>query len=183
MAAPAVRTSPHATTPAQADAAPERPAAEPEAPAHLQAAVPAEPKPEVPRPLTARDIKLEVAGGESRVELRLTERAGEVKVAVRTADSGLSSSLRDNLPELTSKLAGSGFKTDPWRPSASPAEAARHVAESAAGNTSQDADPQSRQQDPQSQQDSGQRRPKPSPQFISNNQKGRDFAWLMSTLR
>ncbi len=187
--APGMRTAAHSTefAPAPPPAPPDRAAAKAEPATHT--AAPPELKPEAPKTLPAHDIKLEVSAADgrsdSRVEVRLSERGGEVKVAVRTADGGLASSLRDNLPALASKLSDSGFKTDTWRQGAASGEWLRHTTETAAGNSAQDSDPQSRQQDQgqQQQQDPDQRRPKSSQQSNQQDQKGRDFAWLMSTLR
>jgi hypothetical protein len=178
------RIFPQAAQPAQTqpDLAPEHSAAKSETPALPQAAAQADPKLEASKAAPARDIKLEVAGLDSRVEVRLTERGGDVLVAVRTADTNLADSLRDNLPTLSSRLADSGFKTDMWHPSPATAEVGRQSTQSAAGHAFQDADPQSRQQG-QEQQDTGQRRPKSSQQVTQHKEKGRDFAWLMSTLR
>jgi hypothetical protein len=192
----AIRIVSHADQPAQSQsqsqfqpaAAPERTATNTETPA--PAATQAEPKPDVPKSAPAHEIKLEVAGGDSRIEVRLTERGGEVKVAVRTSDPSLAGSLRDNLPALTSKLSDSGFKTETWHPSGSSSDGLRHTTESAAAQNSQDSDSQSRQQSQQQgqeqqqeQQDPGQRRPKSATPITPQNQKGTDFAWLMSTLR
>jgi hypothetical protein len=147
------------------------------------AAAPAEPKLETPKTSPAHEIKLEVAGADSRVEIRLSERAGDVQVAVRTTDTNLADSLRDNLPALSSRLADSGLKTDTWHPSSTAGEVLRHTTESAAGNASQDADPQSRQQAGEQQSGDGRQRPKGSQQTPSQKEKGNDFAWLMSTIR
>ena len=57
------------------------------------------------------DIKLQLAGeGESRVEVRLTERRGDVFVAVRTPDSRLAGELRQDLPSLASRLEQAGYR-------------------------------------------------------------------------
>jgi hypothetical protein len=65
----------------------------------------------------ARDISLRISGdANERVELRVTDRAGEVRVAVRTGDSDLAGSLREHLPELVNRLERSGFAAETWRP-------------------------------------------------------------------
>jgi hypothetical protein len=62
------------------------------------------------------------------VDLHVTERSGEVHVAVRAADPELAHSLRQALPELVNRLEENGFRTEAWRPaglvsgSGSPAE-------------------------------------------------------------
>jgi hypothetical protein len=144
-------------------------------------------KPEVARAPLVRDMKFEVTGGQQRVEVRLSERAGEVKMTVRTADEPLADTLRENLPALSARLAESGFKSEAWHPAASSGNELRHTAESGARGASQDtnrdADAQPRQQDRDPQDGAGQRRPKSPQEVAPQKEKGKDFAWLMSSLR
>jgi hypothetical protein len=148
------------------------------APAAESARAAASPLPIEPAriPASAHDIKLEVATGERRVEVRLVERAGEVHLAVRTPDQRLSGALRDNLPELAARLEGAGYRT---------AAAAETTADSRRGLPHPAAAPQS-----QSQSDGRQRQrdgdPPPEQQNLEQRhrkQKGNDFAWFMSSLR
>jgi hypothetical protein len=48
--------------------------------------------------------------------VRLSERAGEVRVAVRSADPQMAESVRAQLPELMDRLGARGFDTEIWRP-------------------------------------------------------------------
>ena len=57
--------------------------------------------------------------GEQRVELKITDHAGEVKVAVRTADPELAGSLRENLGDLVHRLEQNGLRAENWHPAAS----------------------------------------------------------------
>jgi Flagellar hook-length control protein FliK len=50
------------------------------------------------------------------VDLRVTERAGEIQVTVRTSDSGLETSLRRDLPTLTNSLEHAGYRTETYVP-------------------------------------------------------------------
>ena len=157
-----------------------RPTAPPDAPRSEAPRAVAETAPDPPRVNSnpARDIRLEVNGGEQRVELRLTERAGEVHVAVRTPDPRLAGQLRENLPVLTSRLEHAGFRTETWHPSASTEQAAdtglrNSRAETAGG---EDGTGQ-RRDDPQQPDAREQRKPQTS------KEKGKQFAWLMSSLR
>jgi hypothetical protein len=50
------------------------------------------------------------------VEVRVLDRAGQVHVAVRSADSELNRSLGDRLGELTTQLEHSGYRAESWRP-------------------------------------------------------------------
>ncbi|MCU1236656.1 MAG: hypothetical protein JWP63_4623 [Candidatus Solibacter sp.] len=131
-------------------------------------------KPEV-QAGSARDIKLEVSDGEHRLEVRLSERGGEVRVAVRTADSHLAGELRDNLPQLASRLAENGMRSELWRPT-----------DAHAGNLSQEGDSQSRGQFGDTQGDAEQRQAQDLQDLQeqkTHKEKGKDFAWLMSSLR
>jgi hypothetical protein len=141
-----------------------------------------EPKPDV-QPASAHEIKLEVAGGERRVEVRLSERAGEVRVAVRTPDGQLAGSLRENLPELATRLAETGLRSEMWRPAAPAAGEWRHTSQTPAGNPAQDADQQSKGNGGGAQGDSRQQNPQNSQEHKAQKEKGKDFAWLMSSLR
>ncbi len=46
------------------------------------------------------------------MEVRLTDRGGDIHVAVRTPDARLSGAMREDLTALTAKLEQSGFRTD-----------------------------------------------------------------------
>jgi hypothetical protein len=167
----------------QATPAPE---AKPVRPQDVQEVMDGAAKPEVLKAPLVRDMKFEVGGGQQRVEVRLSERAGEVKMTVRTADEPLADTLRENLPALNARLAESGFKSDAWHPAASSNNELRHAAESgargASHDTNQDADPQ-RQQDREPPDGAAQRRPKSPQEVTPQKEKGKDFSWLMSSLR
>jgi hypothetical protein len=139
-------------------------------------------------PGAARDIKLEIGGGDHRVEVRLMERGGEVLVAVKTSDSHLASTLREDLPALSSRLADSGFRADTWHPGASGAGEWHRQAERSAGGAPQDPDNQQGKKDDQQSggRHSGERQAqqqKVPEEQLNQKQKGKDFEWFMSTLR
>jgi hypothetical protein len=158
-------------------AAPETPApaanpqtASPDEPAHTAA---------------AHDIKLQVGGdGEQRVEVRISERGGDVFVAVRTPDSRLSGDLRQNLPALAARLEQSGFHATTWQPGASGVR--ERIAEPQSGASGQDSQGQARQngreqqRDRQEQKEKGAANPANAAQ---PNEPGRDFASLLSAIR
>jgi hypothetical protein len=154
----------------------------PESPKPVLPAEPVELRPLEPAKSSApaHEIKLEIGGAAQRVEVRLSERAGEVRVAVRTADSHLAGSLRENLPGLSSRLTENGFRTETWHPMAS--GEVRRAAEVSTGNLAQDPHPDSRQHSggQSSQQDSPRRQP-PSQEQIERKDKGKDFAWFISS--
>ena len=82
-------------------------------PAAAAASSPAPPA----RPAEAHTVSLRVSdAGEQRVDLKITERQGEVHVAVRAADADLAGSLRENLGELVHKLEQTGLRAEGWQP-------------------------------------------------------------------
>jgi ribonuclease E len=158
---------PRASAPASPPAAATEPAAAPEA----------------PKPAAAHDIKLELAGqGDQRVEVRVSERAGDMHVDVRTPDSGLAGDLREDLPALASKLEQTGFRAETWHP-AGTGERSRTV-ETAPGAASQNSERQPGQNSGQRQRDP---QPQPKPKAQENDtpspDAGKDFAWLFSSIQ
>jgi hypothetical protein len=145
-------------------------------------AAPEQPHPAVPKAAPVlRDIQIQVKEGSSRVDLRLAERAGEVRVDVRTPDSGLAGALRQDLPSLSTRLAQTGFHAETWGPAtgavssrptlpvAASSEADNHMAGNQGGSRQQD---QERHQQPQNLKHSS-----------DPNQDRKDFAWLFTSLR
>jgi hypothetical protein len=141
--------------------------------------------PVTPAPPTAaaREITLQVGGdGDQRVEVRVTERAGDVYVAVRTPDSRLAGELRQDLPALATRLEQSGFHATAWQPAAGERQ---RLVDPQAGAPSQDSHSQSRQNGREQQDDPQQQKQKrenpASP--AQQNEKGKDFEWLLSSIR
>jgi len=98
-------------------AGPDTPPAAPAPPASL--ARPAEVDPPQPAAQPAsRDVSLHLGDGESGVDIRMAERAGEIRVTVHTPDRDLADSLRSDLPDLVGKLRQNGFQAEAWRPAA-----------------------------------------------------------------
>jgi hypothetical protein len=105
-----------------------------------------------------------------------------VLVAVRTPDNRLAGQLREDLPALSTRLEQSGFRAEVWHPAA--ASERPHVVYAPAA-AAQDAQNQSRQDGRgrrQEQQEQQQKAPanggKPS-----SGKEGKDFAWLLSSIR
>jgi hypothetical protein len=136
---------------------------------------------EPPKTGPVRDVKFEITGQERRVEVRISERAGELKLTVRTPDAPLAGTLRENLPALHARLADSGLKSETWQPAAGTGSEWRNTSEASRANLSQDGDAP-RQQDRES-QGGEPRRQRNSQEPIVPKEKGKDFAWLMSSLR
>ena len=131
---------------------------------------------------TLRDIRFEVNGPDRRVEVRLTERAGEVEVSVRTPDSRLAADLRENLPLLSSRLEQTGFRSEGLAHDGGLAAGAqrhdvRQTAESGTGDPGQGSrEPGERQGEGQHQQ-----RPRTPEEIRDSKSKGKDFSWFLST--
>jgi len=78
----------------------------------------------IPQPAPARDISLRLSGAGEQVQVRVMKRNGVVRVAVRTADPELARSLRQDLPELSSRLEREGLRAESWHPAATAERAA-----------------------------------------------------------
>ena len=148
---------------------------------------PAEGPPPTATPQTAatppatHDIKLELNGGGQRVEVRLTDRGGDIHVAVRTPDARLSDAMRDDLPALAAKLEQSGFRTDALQAGATAAE--RRPSETGTGNTSQDSQEHAGQNQQQKQDNPQEQQPKNLTNAQNRKSDRKDFAWLLQTYR
>ena len=108
-------------------------------------------------PLEARTLSVRMNdAGEQKVELTVTERHGEVHVAVRAGDADLAGSLRENLGELVHKLEDAGLHAESWQPTQASASAAgsndRHMEQEFSGGS------HSGQQQSQDQGNNGERR-------------------------
>lgn len=107
-------------------------------------------------PGEARTISLRVTDAtEQRVELKVKDQGGELRVTVRTADADLAGSLRENLGDLVHKLEQSGFRAEAWHPAQAGSPDSRH----------QDSRPEGESSDHpgQQQQDSGDGRQRRQP--------------------
>ena len=125
--APGVRQQVRTETlsPSTMAAAPSYPETTPAAPSKSVEARVAEAEPIAPAPSPAahgasseaHSVSLRVTdAAEQRVELKITERQGELHVSVRSADADLAGSLRENLGDLLHKLEQSGWRAESWHP-------------------------------------------------------------------
>jgi len=177
---PAAGALPVQANPSRAPAQPGDPAGPPEPPSAASRIAP-----EPPPPAAPRDIRLELTNGDQRVEVLVADRGGDVHVAVRTSDTHLAGALREDLPALSARLEQSGLRAEAWH-TQTPAGDGRPEGErpplSSAG------DPHGQPgQDPRGQPGDSQRRPspqaKPGPQDQpQQKEKGKEFAWFMSSL-
>lgn len=130
----------------------------------------------------AHDIKLQVGGeGEQQVEVRVTERRGDVYVAVRTPDGRLAGDLRQNLPTLADRLEQSGFHATTWQPAA--ATEHQRLADPQAAASGQDSQNQSRQNGREQQRDPQEQKQKGPDGPAQRKEPGKDFEWLLSSIR
>jgi hypothetical protein len=90
--------------------------------AETREAGPARPvEPEQPlAPPISHDVSLRLGDGQNNVDIRMTERAGEIRVTVHTPDGSLANSMRSELPDLVGKLRQTGYQAETWRPAAPP---------------------------------------------------------------
>jgi hypothetical protein len=139
--------------------------------------------PEVAKPThnPVQDIKLDLGAGEGRVEVRVVDRGGEVRVAVHTPDERLAVDLREHLPSLSSRLEQSGLRAETWHAAAG-AERTRAWETDSSSNSPQ-AGGQGHRQSNERQQDAPPKRPRVTAEDSVEQEKGNDFAWLMDALR
>lgn len=82
------------------------------------------------------------ATGDDRIAIRMLQRGAEIHVSVRTPDTQLAQSLRQDLSKLSTGLDQGGFRTETWRPAATTSTAQSNASpqhESPAGNPNGDA--------------------------------------------
>jgi hypothetical protein len=83
----------------------------------------------------SRPQNIELQSGD--VNVRVSERGGEVQITVRTSDNDMAQSLRQHLPELSDKLTQTGIHADLWQPSTAQSAASGQDADSAPGRDAQ----------------------------------------------
>ena len=80
--------------------------------------------------------------GDDRIAIRMLQRGAEIHVSVRTPDTQLAQSLRQDLSKLATGLDQGGFRTETWRPAATTSTAQSNSNpqhDSPAGNPNGDA--------------------------------------------
>jgi hypothetical protein len=131
---------------------------------------------------TPRDIKLEVSNGGQRVEVRVSDRGGDVHVAVRTSDSNLAGALREDLPALSSRLEQTGLRADSWH--APPPEShGPRAADPPTAASPQNPGDQPQRQSRDQQGEPQQQRPRIFEEQSDRKEKEKEFAWFMSSIR
>jgi hypothetical protein len=127
----------------------------------------------------AREIHLELRDADARVNVRLVERAGGVQVDVRTPDSRLAASLRDDLPALAARLEQTGLRTDSWHDAPAAAAERARTTEATSTTSAESSENHSQREggknDPHDDQP-----PEKRPQQPSAESK--EFTWLYTSL-
>jgi hypothetical protein len=150
----------------------ERPAASsPDDPAPSQIETPGPGDPlKAPAPL--QQIRFQVATpGAHRVELRIAQQQGDVRVTVKAGDARLASELRQELPQLVTRLEQAGYQS--LRPTGGDPDATTDhfpAREEHSGSSGGSGD-----------QQQGQREPKDFPQPPDRRYDRKEFSWLFSS--
>ena len=64
-----------------------------------------------------RDVRMQLTGSENqRVDVRVLDRGGELRVSVRADDPSLVRSLQDNMADLSTRLDQAHFRSEIWTP-------------------------------------------------------------------
>ena len=126
----------------------------------------------------ARDITLRLSEGDQRVDVRLVERQGDVRVEVRTPDAGLAGDLRRDLPSLAARLEQSGIRADAWRGESG----GRRFSGSDSPPAEQDANAGQGRRDGREGRDDPRRSP-PGEKQIDPQEERKEFEWFMSSHR
>jgi hypothetical protein len=117
---------------------------------------------EMPRPAASSQLSIRLENtGDRQVSLQVSERGGEVRVAVRSDDARLNTELRSDLNDLVSNLKQQGFKSETWSPvdSARPVASAERAGLNSSGGDAPSQGGESRQQQQQQRQNQQQARP------------------------
>ena len=131
---------------------------------------------------SVHNISLRLSSAEQgSVQVRLSERAGELHVMVRTPDTGLTRGLRDGLPDLMGRLQVNGYRAETWQPGGNGSGAGQDRGQNAQGN-SQRQDGGQQQQNPQQQQQQDEQTPQWVSEMESSIQRS-NSAWPASPVR
>jgi len=140
------------------------------------------PKPEAGG--AAREIHLDLRDADARVNLRLVERAGSVRIDVRTPDGHLAGSLRDDLPALSARLEQTGLRAETWHDAPAAAAARIRMAEPGTSGGFQLSQNQSRREGGGHNPRDGQPQEKRQQQHQPESQtQPKEFSWLYTSLQ
>ena len=112
---------------------------------------------------SVRNISLRLSSADQgSVQVRLSERAGELHVSVRTPDTGLTRGLRDGLPDLMGRLQVNGYRAETWQPGGNGSNGGQDHGHDAPGHGNS----QQRQGGGQQQSSQDQQQDEPTPQWV-----------------
>jgi hypothetical protein len=120
---------------------------------------------EAPASPVSRSQSIDLQAGD--VNVRVSQRAGDVQITVRTPDIEMAQSLRQHLPELADKLTQASVHADLWQPSAAQSASADGGADSSPGRDAQS----------QQQSGTGTSDDRPNTQQQRDEQKRQHNAW------
>jgi len=129
---PQVVFAEHRATPMAPYRAPEFVATQPgvRMPWSTPADPPVNPTDSRPKPVHEFSLVVPSRAGETRehgqVQVRVVERAGEIKVAVHTPNTELAQSMREQLGDLVQRLERTGYHTETWQPGEAHPAGLRH---------------------------------------------------------
>jgi hypothetical protein len=153
---------------------------EPRPAARPQEIVPPREVTETPAPV--RDIKLQFTADDGRIQVRMAERGGEVRVTVHASDQNVAGALRQDLPSLSGRLEQAGFHAETWHGSGAVSVEPVPRGESSAGTPQQDT-PDPSQQNPGRQQQEQQQEHRVPEEKQAATKRSDDFSWLFESLR
>ena len=112
-----------------------------------------------PGPMKEISMRLEAAEGQ-KVDVRIVQRAGDLQIAVKSADDSTTQGLRHGLSDLANRLNETGYHAETWRPGQPAAMESSATSPDNPSRQSQSDGSQSHSGGPQ--QDRGQRHNNPS---------------------
>lgn len=132
---------------------------------------------------SVREISLRLSNPEQgAVQVRLSERAGELQVTVRTPDTGLTRGLRDGLPDLMGRLQVNGYRAETWQPGGNSSNTGQDRGQDARGSSQQRQGGGNQQQGSQQQQQHDEQTPQWVREMESSIQRS-NSPWPVSPAR
>ncbi len=123
----------------------------------LRAAAPAAPATSAQPAAPLKEIAMRISSPQApTVDVHLAERAGQLHIAVRTADGGLQTSLRQDLGTLVNSIERSGYRAEAFAPREGAPAAAATETNFQNGRQDQESEPGSKGGNQDSSQDSSQ---------------------------
>ena len=134
-------------------------------------------------PLRDLSLRISEAGHES-IDVKIVERGGDIRVAVRTSDIDLSHNLRNGLSDLVARLDRIGYQAETRRPAETAGSGAEHSNWRGSGGDAQARHGNAGSSSGSSHGHHQERQPRPQPQWLEEMQQGLtsservQFPWL-----